>query len=93
MQANRVVIVPAPDRELDLSSVPRAIRGAGFRPSDFHVRGVATIEASTPGCLRFRGWTRCYEVEGSGADRKSPSEIQARVEERDGRTVLELDRS
>jgi len=87
---NRVSIVPASDRELDLAEVPRAIRGAGFRPSDFHVRGVGTVEHAAPDCLRFRGWSRCYEAHGTGHASEGPSKVEASVVEQDGRVVLEL---
>jgi hypothetical protein len=92
LQSNRVAIVPATDCELDLAAVPEAIRRAGFRPSDFHVHGVGAIDPSAPDCFRFRGWSRCYEVVDRGEGAVRPHEIQARVEEQDGRVRLEVAR-
>ena len=80
--------MPASDRELDLAAVPKAIRDAGFRPSDFEVHGIGTFEATTPECFRFRGWSQCYEVRNHPAGSES-HQIRARVEVQDCRIVLE----
>jgi hypothetical protein len=65
LQSNVVTIGPATDREFDLESIPSAIRDAGFRPSDMHVRAHGAFDASRSDCFRIRGWSRCYPVRGT----------------------------
>lgn len=89
LQTNLVTIRPEPDREVDLTAIPAAIDGAGFRAGELHVRAHGSLEGQDGNCFRIRGWAQCYPVQGELA-RSSGSELvlTADVEIRGGSPAL-----
>lgn len=62
-----MTIGPAPDREFDLTAIPRAITEAGFQPAQMRLRARGAFDLGAEDCFRIRGWSRCYPVRGQHA--------------------------
>ena len=81
LQTTLVVIVPERDVELDLTAIPRAIRGAGFTPADMEIVALGNFGSSDGlPTFRIRGWRSELRVRADGALPQEETRVHASVD-------------